>query len=72
MGFAEAEAAVAAICREDPASYEEEWEQLTRSYRKLTNGLLWFGSRPILRRLIVPGARALPAVFRRGIDSIAA
>ena len=72
MGFAEAEAAVAAIVRGDPASYEEEWEQLTRSYRRLTNGLLWVGARPVLRRMIVPAARVLPGVFRRGIDSIAA
>ncbi len=72
MGFAEAEAAVAAILREDPGSYELEWQELTRSYRRLTNGLLWVGSRPMLRRIIVPAARAFPGVFRRGIDSIAA
>ncbi|MDI1291052.1 MAG: NAD(P)/FAD-dependent oxidoreductase [bacterium] len=72
MGFAEAEAAVAAILRGDPSSYEKEWEELTRSYRRLTNGLLWVSARPTLRRIIVPAARAFPGVFRRGIDSIAA
>jgi len=72
MGFAEAEAAIDAIVRDDPGSYEQEWERLTRSYRRLTNSLLWFGARPMLRRMIVPGARVLPGVFRRGIDSIAA
>ena len=72
MGFAEAEAVVASILRDDPASYEQEWEELTRSYRRLTNGLLWVGARPMLRSMIVPAARAFPRVFRRGIDSIAA
>lgn len=71
MGFAEADAAVQAIVRGDPASYEKEWDELTRSYRRLTNSLLWIGARPPLRRMIVPTARLLPAVFRRGIDSIA-
>lgn len=70
MGFAEAEAAIAAVLRDDPASYAEDWSRITRSYRRLTNGLLWAAGRPALRRLIVPAAAALPAVFRRGVDSI--
>ena len=72
MGFAEAEAAIDAVVRNDPMSYEREWTRLTRSYRRLTNGLLWVGGQPMLRRMIVPAARLAPGVFRRGIDSIAA
>ncbi len=72
MGFAEADAVVNAILRDDPISYEREWDELTRTYRRLTNALIWVGSKPMLRRMIVPTARALPVVFRRGIDSIAA
>ncbi len=71
MGFAEAEAAVAAVTRDDPTAYAQEWVDITRSYRRLTSALLWAGGRPKLRRLIVPSARLLPGVFRRGVDALA-
>lgn len=71
IGFAEAQAAIDAILRDDPASYEDEWTRITRSYRNLTNGLLWAADRPPLRRLIVPSARAVPWAFRRIVDAIA-
>lgn len=71
MGFAEAEAAIDAIRRDDPASYEQKWREVTRSYRRLTNGLLWVAGRRALRPMIVPAARAAPGVFRRVVDAIA-
>ncbi len=72
VGFAEAEAAVRAIATDDPESYEDEWRRITRSYRWLTGGLLWAASRRHLRPMIVPAARALPPVFSRIVDSLAA
>jgi flavin-dependent dehydrogenase len=71
IGFAEAEAAVGAVLRDDPRSYEDDWTRITRSYRVLTNGLLWAAARPHVRPLIVPAASALPGVFRRIVDSLA-
>lgn len=72
MGFAEAEAVVDAIAREDAACYEAQWLELTRSYRRLTNTLLWVAGSRVLRPTIVPAARALPGVFRRVVDAIGA
>jgi flavin-dependent dehydrogenase len=71
VGFVEAEAAVQAVLREDPASYERQWTGITRSYRVLTNGLVWGAGTPSLRRWIVPAASAVPAVFGRIVDSLA-
>jgi len=71
VGFAEAEAVVRAVLADNPRDYEAEWQRITRSYRWLTNGLLWTSSRRTLRPLIVPAARALPTVFSRIVDSLA-
>jgi flavin-dependent dehydrogenase len=70
VGFAEAEAAVGAVVANDPKAYEAEWQRITRSYRWLTNGLLWASSNPIIRPLIVPAAQTLPSVFRRLVNTL--
>lgn len=72
VGLAEAEAAVAAIVRDDAASYEADWRRITRSYRLLTGGLVWAASHHTTRSMIVPAAAALPRVFGRIVDSLAA
>lgn len=72
VGFAEAESVVQALAADDPARYEQQWHRITRSYRWLTGGLLWAASRRRLRPMIVPAARALPPVFGRVVDSLAA
>ena len=72
LGFAEAEAAVNAVLSDQPENYEREWQKVTRSYRLMTGGLLWASSRRGLRPIIVPAARALPRVFNRIVDSLAA
>ena len=70
VGFAEAEAAVHAVRINDLNSYEAEWQRITRSYRWLAGGLLAASSNRVIRPMIVPVAQALPAVFRRLINSI--
>ena len=70
IGFAEAEAVVGAILRDDPNAYEHEWRRITRSYRWLTAGLLWTASHRTLRPLIVPSARAVPSAFGRIVESL--
>ncbi len=72
IAFAEAEAAVSAILRDDPSAYEVDWQRITRSYRWLTSSLLWASSRRPLRPMIVPAARSLPFVFSRIVDRLAA
>lgn len=70
VGFAEAEAAVRAVCADDPNSYEAEWQRITRSYRWLAGGLLWASSNRTIRPIIVPSAQRLPSVFRRVVDTL--
>ncbi len=72
LGFAEAQAAVNAISSDHVEHYERDWQKVTRSYRLMTGGLLWASSRRALRPMIVPAARALPRVFNRIVDSLAA
>jgi flavin-dependent dehydrogenase len=64
LGFAEAEAAVRAMVIGDPGGYEAQWRAVTRSYRWLTNSLIWTASRRELRPMVVPAVRALPLAFR--------
>jgi flavin-dependent dehydrogenase len=71
VGFAEAEAAVRAIVIGDPDGYEAQWRAITRSYRWLTNALIWAASRRQLRPMVVPAARALPFAFRHIVDVLA-
>ncbi|MDO8307010.1 MAG: NAD(P)/FAD-dependent oxidoreductase [Actinomycetota bacterium] len=68
IGFAQAQAVVDAIGRDDPHSYEGEWLRITRSYRYLTGTLIRVAQRPALRRLVVPAARAVPGAFARVVD----
>jgi flavin-dependent dehydrogenase len=72
LGFAEAQAAVNAVLADQVDQYERDWRKVTRSYRLMTGGLLWASSRRSLRPMIVPAARALPKVFNRIVDSLAA
>jgi flavin-dependent dehydrogenase len=71
LGFAGAEAVVAAVLADDPSTYEREWLRLTRSYRLLTHGLLVAATRPRLRRGIVPAAAGWPWAFGRVVDALA-
>lgn len=71
VGFAEAEAAVGAVVAGDPGRYEDQWRSITRSYRWLTNGLLWTTSPSWLRPAVVPAARTLPYAFGAIVDRLA-
>lgn len=71
VGFDQAQAAVDALLHDQPQRYEAAWRRITRSYRSLTNTLLWVGAQPRLRPLIVPAAQSLPRTFTRLVDRIA-
>lgn len=71
LAVKQAAAAVDAIARDAPASYEAAWHRVTRNYRLLTRAVV-LGSAPVLaRRAIVPAAAALPAVFGRAVNILA-
>ena len=72
VGFAEAQAVIAAILRDRPRDYEAQWRRITRSYRLLTTALLRVGDSAALRPMIVPAAQALPRTFTRIVDHIGA
>jgi len=71
LGLAQARAAVAAVGRGDPASYERAWQRLSWRHNLLTRGLLAASGRPLLRRGLVPAAHAMPSVFRAAVDQLA-
>jgi len=71
LGFAQAQAAVAAMLAEDPHCYEQDWVRLTRRYRWLTVGLLAGTRLRPLRRALVPAALALPRLFDGAVNELA-
>ncbi len=71
LGLAQAEAAVAAVRADDPASYERSWRRLTRRYRWITEGLLRASSVPPVRSALVPLAERLPGVFDAAVNELA-
>jgi flavin-dependent dehydrogenase len=70
LGFAQAQAAVAAIKLDDPARYEREWKRITRDFRVTTTMLVRAATSP-LRRAIVPLSVALPGRFGAVVESLA-
>ncbi|MCU1571067.1 MAG: dependent oxidoreductase [Naasia sp.] len=70
VGFAQADAAVAAVIAGDPAAYEREWSARTRDFRALTGALVAAASSP-LRRAIVPTAVAVPGLYGSLIERLA-
>ena len=69
LALAQARAAVAAIARADLGQYERQWRQIVRRHRVLTGALVAAGASPA-RRLVVPAAGALPAVFGAIVDAL--
>ncbi len=70
-GVSQAQAAVAAIVADDPASYESAWKRLTWRHDLLTHGLLTATRLPVVRRGLVPAAARLPWVFEAAVDQLA-
>jgi flavin-dependent dehydrogenase len=70
LGFAQAEAAVAAVVADDPRGYERDWTRITRDFRMLTGGLVTAARSP-LRPAIVPTAVGLPRVYAGIVERLA-
>jgi flavin-dependent dehydrogenase len=71
VGLASAEALVEAIIAGRPEDYAHAWRDLTRTSRVLTETLLRATRVPVLRRALVPSAKALPWVFRATVSQLA-
>jgi flavin-dependent dehydrogenase len=71
LAVKQAAAAVDAIVRDAPSSYEGAWHRITRDYRLLTRALVLAGTPRAVRRTIVPACALLPAVFERGANILA-
>ncbi|MCV7100682.1 NAD(P)/FAD-dependent oxidoreductase [Mycobacterium palustre] len=71
LAVKQAAAAVDAIIDDAPSSYEAAWQRVTRRYRLLTRGLVLASAPQVARRAIVPASAALPAVFRRAVNTLA-
>ena len=65
VGLHGARSAVTAAEHGDLASYEQEWREITRRTGLLTDTLVRTTAHARARRLIVPAAAAMPAVFSR-------
>ncbi|CAA9364724.1 MAG: PUTATIVE OXIDOREDUCTASE [uncultured Nocardioidaceae bacterium] len=72
LGLAQARAAVAAIGAGDPERYEAEWRSLTATHRRLTGALVTATRTGLARRLVVPTAARLPALFGTVVAGLAA
>lgn len=70
LGFAQAQAAVAAVVTGNPANYERDWRRITREFRMTTTALVGFATSP-LRSTIVPLSVALPGRFGAIVESLA-
>ncbi|MCV7227708.1 NAD(P)/FAD-dependent oxidoreductase [Mycolicibacterium komossense] len=71
LAVKQARAAVAAIVDDRPETYERQWRRITRPYRLLTRGLVLGTASRMGRRVIVPAAAAVPAVFGRAVNVLA-
>jgi 2-polyprenyl-6-methoxyphenol hydroxylase-like FAD-dependent oxidoreductase len=63
VGLAQAAALTACLAAGRPAGYERAWRRVSRPAWRLTAGLLWSRSQPLLAPRIVPAAQRLPWVF---------
>ncbi|KRE42611.1 NAD(P)/FAD-dependent oxidoreductase [Knoellia sp. Soil729] len=71
VGMAQARAAVDAVASGDPAAYEKSWSRIRRRHDALTLGLVTATRVPVVRRALVPAARAVPTVFRAAVNQLA-
>ncbi len=71
LALAQAEAAVRACARSRATEYEAAWRQIVAAHRRETWALLAAAQVPLVRRRLVPAARAMPGVFSAAVRQIA-
>jgi flavin-dependent dehydrogenase len=70
VGLASAQALVDAVIAGRPQDYAHAWQDITRTSRVLTETLLRATRVPVLRKALVPSARALPWVYRLIVEQL--
>lgn len=70
ISFGCAAAAVGRILAGHPERYESDYRRITRRYRLITGALLQASAHPVTRRLLVPTAEQVPALFRAGVAAL--
>lgn len=70
IGLDQARAAVAAVQAGEPSRYEQDWDRVTRDFRRLTGGLVLLATSP-LRAAVVPLAKAAPGIFAGAVERLA-
>jgi flavin-dependent dehydrogenase len=70
VGFASADAVVAAVAAGDLRSYEAAWRRATRASRLLTAAVAGLAASPV-RPAIVPFATAVPGAFAAAVETLA-
>jgi 2-polyprenyl-6-methoxyphenol hydroxylase-like FAD-dependent oxidoreductase len=70
VGFASADAVVAAVAAGDLRAYEAAWRRVTRASRLLTAAVAGLAASP-LRPAIVPFATAVPGAFAAAVETLA-
>lgn len=70
ISFGCAAAAVRHIAADQLDGYEAEYRRITRRYRVITAALLYAAAHQGSRRLLVPAAEHLPALFRAGVGAL--
>ncbi|MEO6881426.1 MAG: NAD(P)/FAD-dependent oxidoreductase [Mycobacteriaceae bacterium] len=71
VALASARVLVEALVAGEPQRYEAAWRRVSREPRLLTAGLLAARRTPVLNRVVVPAAAALPRLFGAVVDRLA-
>lgn len=70
-GLAQADALARCLQERDLASYEQRWQDATRTYRRVTSMLMRARHNRIIGPRIVPASARLPALFNRAVQQLA-
>jgi flavin-dependent dehydrogenase len=71
VGLAQAEVLAACLAAGRPQDYERAWHRVSGPAWRLTAGLLWSRSQPLLSARIVPAAQRLPWLFAAIVNRVA-
>lgn len=71
IAFRCAHALVDRVCGGETERYEHDYRAITRRYQLITVAMLAAARRPALRRMIVPAAARMPAVFAGAVNALA-
>ena len=71
VGLAQAEALAQCLAAGRPGDYERAWRKVSAPAWRLTAGLLWARSQPLLASRLVPAAQYVPWLFSTVVNHVA-